>query len=375
MACHRPGWSSEDREGVDLESAICTKGKGVERMKTKLISLIIFISLLFTACSASTAEPNQATAMPPVIADASITAEGRVEPVHFAEIAFTTSGVISEVLVQEGQAVKKGQSLIRLGDASDTNYAAAQLELANAQKAINDLTNAAGTDLAQAIIDLKDAQEAYDKAANYLTYLQNSQKVPQTENRTFLVQTRMGWEYQTKTRNFKGPAPEDWIIEAQNDLALKKAKLDDAQRAYGRLKDGADAEQLVVLDAQLSAARARVAAFSVIAPFDGVVAQLHARPGNSITAGEIAVTVADFSSWLIETTDLTEIDVVTLSEGSPVTVTLDAVPDATLNGVIESISQTYEEKQGDIVYRVTVTLDDGHPLLRWGMTAVVNFEE
>jgi HlyD family secretion protein len=302
-------------------------------------------------------------------------AEGRLEPVRFAEIAFTASGVISEVLVQDGDAVKKGQPLIRLGDASDTNFASAQLELVSAQQAMNDLTNAAGTDLAQAIIELKDAQEAYEKADNYLIYLQNEKKVPQTETRSFLIQNWKGYEYRTKTKHFKGPAPEDWIIEAENDLALKKAELDNAQRTYDRLKDGADAEQLAVLEARLQAAEAGLAAFSVIAPFDGVVAELNAKAGNSINAGEVAVTIADFSSWLIETTDLTEIDVVKLSEGQPVTVTLDAIPGETFNGMIESISQTYEEKQGDIVYTVTVALENSHPSLRWGMTAVVTFAE
>ena len=344
-------------------------------MKTKLLSLIIFTGLLFAACSSSGAQPTEEGVIPPVIADTSIMAEGRLEPVHFAQIAFTASGVISEVLVQEGESIKKGQLLIRLGDASDTNYAAAQLELVSAQQAINDLTNAAGTDLAQAIIDLKDAQEAYEKADNYLMYLQNEKKVPQTETRSFLIQNWKGYEYRTKTKHFKGPAPEDWIIEAENDLALKRAELDDAQRTYDRLKGGADAEQLAVLEARLEAAEAGVAAFSVIAPFDGVVAELNAKAGSSINAGEVAVTVADLSGWLIETTDLTEIDVVTLADGQPVKVTLDAIPEARLNGVIESISQTYEEKQGDIVYAVTVALDDSHPSLRWGMTAVVKFDE
>lgn len=344
-------------------------------MKTKLVPIIIGFSLLFAACSSPAVQPTEAAPIPPVIADTSIMAEGRLEPVRFAEIAFTASGVISEVLVQDGDAVKKGQPLIRLGDASDTNFASAQLELVSAQQAMNDLTNAAGTDLAQAIIELKDAQEAYEKADNYLIYLQNEKKVPQTETRSFLIQNWKGYEYRTKTKHFKGPAPEDWIIEAENDLALKKAELEDAQRTYDRLKDGADAEQLAVLEARLQAAEAGLAAFSVIAPFDGVVAELNAKAGNSINAGEVAVTIADFSSWLIETTDLTEIDVVKLSEGQPVTVTLDAIPGETFNGMIESISQTYEEKQGDIVYTVTVALENSHPSLRWGMTAVVTFAE
>jgi HlyD family secretion protein len=316
-----------------------------------------------------------AEAIPPVIADSTIIAEGRLEPVHFAEIAFTASGRVSDVLVDEGQTVAKGQELIRLGDPSDTQFAAAQLELVSSQKALNDLVAASGTDLAQAVIDLKEAREAFDKAENYLTYLQNATKVPQTETRSYLVQTWKGYEYRYKTKSFKGPAPQDWIIEAENDLALKKARLDAAQRSYDRLKDGADSEQLAVLEARLAAAQAGVAAFSVLAPFDGVVADLDARTGGSISAGQPALTLADFSQWLVKTTDLTEIDVVALAEGQPVTVRLDAIPEAQLAGTILSIGQTYTENQGDVVYEVTILLDDTHPAMRWGMTAAVKFDQ
>jgi len=345
-------------------------------MKHKLLITLLGLSLLFTACSsagnAATATPE---AIPTVIADSTIIAEGRVEPIHYAEIAFNASGVVSEVLVEEGQPVKKGESLIRLGDESDTNYAAAQLELVSAQQALNDLQDTAGTDLAQAVIDLKEAQEEYNKAVDYLDYLQNENKVPQTETRSFLVQTWKGYEYRYKTKSIKGPAPEDWIIEAENDLALEKAELEAAQRTYDRLKDGIDADQLAVLEARLNAAKAGVAAFSVIAPFDGVVAEMNAKAGGSINAGEIAVTVADFSSWLITTTDLTEIDVVELAEGQPVVVTLDAIPNEELNGTILSIGQSYAENQGDVVYEVTVVLTDTNPAMRWGMTAEVKFEQ
>jgi multidrug efflux pump subunit AcrA (membrane-fusion protein) len=250
-------------------------------MNPKLLITLLLGSLLFTACAgAGSAATPTAETIPPVLADTpsngAIIAEGRLEPVHFAEIAFTASGRISDILVTEGQTVQQGDELIRLGDASDTQYAAAQLELVSAQKALNDLSNTAGTDLAQAVIDLKDAQEDYDKAVDYLDYLQNADKVPQTETRSFLVQTWRGYEYRTKTKHFKGPAPQDWIVEAENDMNLKKAELDAAQRTYDRLKGGADAEQLAVLEARLEAAEAGLAAFSVVAPFDGVVADLNA---------------------------------------------------------------------------------------------------
>ena len=344
-------------------------------MNQKSLIVLITLSLVLAACS-SAAPAASATpeAVEPVAADSTIIAEGRLEPVRYAEIAFTASGRISDILVNEGQSVTKGEELIRLGDASDTQYAAAQLELVSAKKALTDLNNTAGTDFAQAVIDLKDAQEEYDDAVEYLDYLNNADKVPQTETRSFLVQTWRGYEYRTKTKHFKGPAPQDWIIEAQNDLALKKAELDSAQRAYDRLKGGADIEQLAVLEARLEAAEAGLAAFSVIAPFDGVVADLNAKLGGSINAGESAVTIADFSQWLVKTTDLTEIDVVNLEEGQPVTVTLDAIPDEQLSGEILAIGQTYAENQGDVVYEVTIVLTEALPTMRWGMTAAVTFK-
>ena len=343
-------------------------------MKQKLLIALVGLCLVISACSAGAqgAEPTP-QAIPTVIADSTIIAEGRLQPLHDAEITFTASGIISDVLVEEGDAVKKGQSLIRVGDMNDSQYAAAQLELVSAQKALDDFLNASHQDSAQAVIDLKQAKEDYQDADEYLLYLQNSKKVPRTERYVYYIKSQKGYQYRTRTKFFKGPAPEGWIIEAQNDLALKKAKLDEAQRTYDRMKDGADADQLAVLQAKLEAAKAKVTALEVMAPFDGVVAELNAKLGNSINSGEPAVTIVDFSQWLVKTTDLTEIDVVNLKEGQPVTVTLDAIPNVSLKGEILSIAQNYSENQGDIVYEVTILLTDTHPAMRWGMTASVSF--
>ena len=85
------------------------------------------------------------------------------------------------------------------------------------------------------------------------------------------------------------------------------------------------------------------------------------------------MTVADFSDWLVKTTDLTEIDVINVNEGQPVEVILDALPDLTLKGSVLSIGQRYSENQGDVVYEVIILVTDQNPAMRWGMTAEVKF--
>lgn len=343
-------------------------------MNTKPLLYLIVASLLLAACSAPAAEPTEPAAVPAVNPGTGIIAEGRLEPVRFAQIGFTTGGTVTEVLVTEGQSVQQGDLLIRLGDESDTKYAEAQLELVRAEQALNDLNDAAGTDLAQAAIDLKDAREEYEDAVEDLEDLQTYDGFLQVLRQSVPVKTAKGIVYEVKMKNVKGPAPQEWIDDAQNDLTLKKATLDAAQRTYDRLKSGVDVEQLAVLEARLNAATARVAAFSVTAPFDGVVADLPAKQGSSIQPGQAAVTIADFSDWLVKTTDLTEIDVVSLSEGQPVIVSLDALPGEELTGTVLSIGQTFAENQGDVVYEVAILLNDSHPAMRWGMTAAVTFE-
>jgi multidrug resistance efflux pump len=344
-------------------------------MKHKVFLLLTGLVFLVSACSPAggTAMASPDTISTPVT-DRTIIAEGRVEPARDAEIAFSTSGLVDEVLVEEGQTVKKGELLIRLNGESDASYAAAQFEVISAQKALNDLAEDSKADVAQAVIDLKQAEEDYDKANVYLHYLQTSKKVPQPETFVYYIKRGHGYDVRLRTHFYKGPAPADWITQAENDVALKKAEMEAIQNTLNRMKaGGVDSEKLAVLEAQLNAAKAEVAAFEITAPFDGVVAKMNAKAGSSIRAGEVAAVVADFSKWLVKTTDLTEIDVVKLTENGPVVVKLDALPDVELHGNILSIGQTYSENQGDVVYDVTVQLTDTHPAMRWGMTASMTF--
>jgi macrolide-specific efflux system membrane fusion protein len=98
------------------------------------------------------------------------------------------------------------------------------------------------------------------------------------------------------------------------------------------------------------------------------------KSGESVSPNQPVFTIADFSSWIVKTTDLTEIDVVDLEEGQSATITLDALPNAPLNGEVMNISQTFTEVQGDVVYEVIVKLTESQPQMRWGMTAEVKLQ-
>jgi len=381
-------------------------------MKTRISSLFALAIILLAACTPADAQPPAETQVPLVKADDTLIAEGRVEPIHFAEIAFNTSGMVSEVLVQEGQSVKKGEALIRLGDESDTNFAAAQLELVSAQQALDDLLNSRDADFALAEQNLANAKQDVEDAQKDVTKLDyrraSDDLLDQTQAEIDLANDRV--TYAEDAYKLVKNRPDGDKIKAQALLNLTNARLErdrkqatlewylgtpseidaakyraalsvalaqeaEAQRVYDQLKNGPDAEKLSLLEARLNAAKAGVAAFTVAAPFDGVVAELNAKTGSSISAGEIAVSIADFSSWVVTTTDVTEIDVIKLTESQPVTVTLDAIPNANLKGKILSIGQTFSQNQGDIVYKVTILLTDKDPAMRWGMTAVVKFEQ
>ena len=64
-----------------------------------------------------------------------------------------------------------------------------------------------------------------------------------------------------------------------------------------------------------------------------------------------------------------------ISEGQAVQIELDALPEEVLDGMVQLIGQNYSEKQGDIVYEVTVALTESLPNMRWGMTSVVKFSD
>ena len=95
--------------------------------------------------------------------------------------------------------------------------------------------------------------------------------------------------------------------------------------------------------------------------------------GERVQPSQVVMVLADTSSWYVETSDLTENEVVKIDVGQSVILLPDALPDVEMSGIVESIGETYVERSGDITYVVRIKLDQPDPLLRWGMTVEAHF--
>ena len=301
---------------------------------------------------------------------ATIGATGTVRAKQSAVLVWQAAGTVDTVNVKVGDNIPTNFVMAFLTKTSlPQSVITAEADLADAQKTLEDLKSS-DTARAQAAIDLKATQEAYDKAANYLHYLQNSKKVPQSETRLFLLTKRNTWMYLYKTKTFKGPAPEDWITDAANDLALKTSKLEDAQREFDRLNNGNMAD-IVAAQARVDAAKATLNLARVVSPFAGTVTEAHPLPGDQVGAGATAFRLDDLSSLLVDV-KVSEVDINSVSIGQPVTLSFDAILGKEYHGKVVEVTQAGTADQGVVNFTVTVQLTDADSLVKPGMTAAVN---
>ncbi|WP_240695742.1 HlyD family efflux transporter periplasmic adaptor subunit [Candidatus Chloroploca sp. Khr17] len=164
-------------------------------------------------------------------------------------------------------------------------------------------------------------------------------------------------------------------------LEAAQAGIDQAQANLELLQGGTPVGDLAIAAAQVERAEVALQLAQVAlnetelhAPFAGTVATIMPHMGEYVGPGTPLVHLADLSGWQLETVDLTEISIVRIREGSPVTISFDALPDLDMRGTVSAIETIGTNIQGDIVYGVTITLDQQDPRLRWNMTASVLIE-
>ncbi len=339
---------------------------------------------------------------------AQVGATGTVRAAQTAELAWQTSGRVAEVFVQVGDRVTAGQPLAELAadsvaqsiilaksdlvDArraladllqSDLARAQAQLNLVNAQRALEDARKKAeAVNYPRASQDLIDSTRAQlDLAEANLTRAEEIYRAyadrPDGDEKKAQALLNLTSARQERDRLrgllswYLGEYDDLDIAERQANLALAQARYDDALREWERLKDGPTEDDIAAAQARIDAAQAMLNLARTLAPFDGVVTVVSTQPGDLVNAGSPAFRLDDLSRLLVDVT-IPEVDINSIQEGQPVTLTFDAILDQTYHGTVVEVGQVGIVQQGVTGFNITIELQDADEHIRPGMTAAVN---
>ncbi len=277
-------------------------------------------------------------------------------------------------------------------DAARSNLTAAQAILQRLYDGPDDHTRiAAEAELANAQAALRQAQAAYDPVADRgdIGMLPQSLQLEQATTRYEAAKANYdalfaepdadlvaGAKAQIKNaqanlERLLEPATENEIAEARAGVRGAQAQLELLEAGARDEEIASAAASVAEAEAALQQAQASLDDTVLRAPVGGTLAALHVKTGEQVAAGHPVAELADLSKWQIETDDLTELDVINVTEGDRVVMTFDAIPGLELGGSVVRIKPIGEEKLGDITYTVIVQPDEQDPRLRWNMTAVV----
>jgi multidrug efflux pump subunit AcrA (membrane-fusion protein) len=406
------------------------------------------------ALTGATAEATP-TALPAIQSSPEVIVDAVVVPARFATLSLSASGIVAEVMVNEGDRVDAGQVIAQLENERQViAIAQAEARVRSAQARIEELRAGsrpeeiqgaqAAVDLAKANLDslqeearpeditaaqaaLEAAQAAYQRVlagaddaqmiaaevelANAEAALRQAQSAyDQVSWRSDISALPQAAELERATNNYEAAqARYDDVVSGaeESDIAAARAEVQRAQANLDKLLTPGTASQIAAAEAQVRQAEAQLALLQagarpetldaaqadlteaqtalmqqqvalqdtrLTAPFAGTLASLDLEVGEQVAAGAPVAQLADLNEWLIETDDLTEINVIFVTEGDRVQISIDALPDLELEGTVLRIKPLGENKQGDITYTATIVPDAHDDRLRWNMTASVTIQ-
>jgi HlyD family secretion protein len=175
---------------------------------------------------------------------------------------------------------------------------------------------------------------------------------------------------------------------AESAVARGEAAVDRATLAIEQLPDDATPGQIETANAELRLAeadlelarstlaevQAALRATELRSPIAGTVAALNVTNGEIAFAGNTLMTVGDMAAWLIETTNLSELEVVRIAPGDTATITFAALPQVVLTGRVDRIQVRGTTDSGEVKFAVVIRPDTHLEQLRWNMSATVRIE-
>ena len=232
-----------------------------------------------------------------------VNASGKIYPEIEVKISPDISGEITELTVQEGDTVKKGQILARI-------YA----DIYNIQR------NQAASGVVQS-----QAQVENSKAAIEALKAQQEQA-----QRTYDMQKKLF---------------DDKVI-SRNEFNVADANLKSAKANYNAAVQGIRGGQASVQSAQQNLAKANtdLGRTAIVAPMDGVVSLLSVKKGekvagNSFNVGTEMLRIADMSKIEIRV-DVGENDIPKVKLGDSALIEVDAYTDRKFKGIVTQIASS-----------------------------------
>ena len=307
-----------------------------------LITAICLVAVVSAGCGKST--PSETAEV--IRGDLTVTVpvSGNLET-HKAWLSFGTTGVVEEIMVSEGDEVSKGQALAKLDAPSleaGVRMRQAEYDMAEVQ-------------LMQTIYPHYSYAHMSDSPGTWLALDKAQEKLEEAQK---LLE--------------QGNVTEAQALLEQVDDSLNKAKDKSVSRVWSLPTSVKLAElQVDKAKAALDMAEAELAKAIITAPFNGVVAGIEIKEGEQLAA----MTYASPAICLIETSKIKlsglidEVDISKVKLGQNVTITLDALPDKEVKGVVTFISQAGTSQMGVVSYKTTITLQNPDTELRDGMSA------
>jgi multidrug resistance efflux pump len=389
-------------------------------MRVVLLVSFSLLALMLVGCGAVGGSP---TPLPTVVLDSGggaradvtpeavlVTASGTVVSDQEANLASVLGGLVRAVHVTTGDAVREGDILIELDDA------AAQAELAAAERSLRELTSPAAIAAAeQGVANSQKARDDAEKKVVGLDYPRASDSLiknlkGQIELARILVKDTTDAYNRVKDRASDDPrrasalvakteaemalnrlvANYNWYTGKPTDIdtALAQANFHAAQAAYDEaqwylaalrgesLPSNASGMMLAELQAaqdRLAVAEWNVQHSRLASPFSGNIVRVDAAPGEYVAPGQFLLTLINTSQLHVETSDLSERDVPNVAVGQPATIMVKPL-DIEIPGHVVAISPQADMLGGDVVYRAIVALDELPEALRAGMSVDVGFQ-
>lgn len=261
-----------------------------------------------------------------------VTASGEIKPRNYINIGAEYQGQLTDILVKEGDHVRKGQLLARIDEAqsmADVNAQKAALSSSEADAAASEATLKAGEDniaaLEATVNRTKADLDRYQRDFARGQQLFKDGLIPRSdfEQRQALFETQKASVTEAESR----------VVQARTQMAQYRAQLAGTQKKI----------------AQSQAALQRVddilKKHNAVAPIDGLVTYLPVRVGETVVPGvqnssaSTIMTIADMSIVTSEV-KVDETDIVNVHVGQPAEITVDAIPNKTFTGHVIEIGNT-----------------------------------